>query len=74
MLARRDKEKLKWSILIIFGLWNTYEQWFRTLIPFTQWQLKPRPDLFDTLLLNSVGNAANLLGSLFIAQLVGLTA
>lgn len=69
-LTKKEKERLKFSLLVIYGLWNTFEQWCRVLLPFSQWQLHPRPGLFDTLVLNSIGNASILLGSFLIAQMV----
>uniref|UniRef100_A0AC35FVI2 Uncharacterized protein n=1 Tax=Panagrolaimus sp. PS1159 TaxID=55785 RepID=A0AC35FVI2_9BILA len=70
MLSKREKDRLKWSLLLIYGLSNTFEQWCRVLLPFCQWQLRPRPSMFDTLLLNSIGNASIVLGSFFIAQMI----
>jgi MFS family permease len=70
MLSKREKDRLKWSLLFIYGLSNTFEQWCRVLLPFCQWQLRPRPSMFDTLLLNSIGNASVVLGSFLIAQMI----
>ncbi|KAE9549038.1 hypothetical protein FO519_007752 [Halicephalobus sp. NKZ332] len=70
MFGKKEKERLKWSLLIIYGLTNTFEQWCRILLPFTQWQLEPRPSLFDSLILNCIGNTSMVLGSFFIAQLI----
>lgn len=61
---------MQWAILILYGLYHTFDQWTRVLLPFSQWQLEPRPDLFHLLLLNSIGNIAVLIGSFFIAQIV----
>uniref|UniRef100_A0AC34GLV5 Uncharacterized protein n=1 Tax=Panagrolaimus sp. ES5 TaxID=591445 RepID=A0AC34GLV5_9BILA len=70
MLSKREKERSKWSLLLIYGLSNTFEQWCRVLLPFCQWQLRPRPSMFDTLLLNSIGNASIVFGSFLIAQMI----
>uniref|UniRef100_A0AC34QXH4 MFS transporter n=1 Tax=Panagrolaimus sp. JU765 TaxID=591449 RepID=A0AC34QXH4_9BILA len=70
MFGKKQKDRVKLSLLVIYGLTNTFEQWCRILLPFSQWQLRPRPSLFDTLMLNSIGSAAMVLGSFMIAQLI----
>ncbi|VDK44425.1 unnamed protein product [Anisakis simplex] len=70
MASRKEKERLKLIILLIYGLFNTFNKWTRVLLPFMQWRLQPRPTLFQLLLLNSFGSCIVLLGSFFIAQLV----
>lgn len=70
MASRKEKERLQWTILILYGLYNTFDQWTRVLLPFSQWQLSPRPDLFRLLLLNSIGNIATLFGGFFVAQVI----
>ncbi|KAI1717991.1 major facilitator superfamily domain-containing protein [Ditylenchus destructor] len=69
-LNRKQRDRAKLTLLIICGLYNTYEQWCRILLPFTQWQLLPRPSMFDTLLLNAIGTVAILIGSVFVAQII----
>ncbi|KHN73071.1 hypothetical protein Tcan_04223 [Toxocara canis] len=70
MANRKEKERMTWIILLLYGFFNTFDQWTRVLLPFMQWQLQPRPSLFDLLLLNSIGNCAVLTGSFFVAQLI----
>uniref|UniRef100_A0A0N5AAM5 MFS domain-containing protein n=1 Tax=Syphacia muris TaxID=451379 RepID=A0A0N5AAM5_9BILA len=70
MVNRKQKELLQYGILILYGLYHIYDQWTKILVPFTQWQLEPRPELFHLLLLNSIGNTAILIGGFFIAQII----
>ena len=70
MFGKKDKERVKWSLLVIYGLANTFEQWSKILLPFSQWQLKPRPSLFDSLILNCIGNTFMVFGTFFIAQMI----
>lgn len=70
ILNQKQRERAKYTLLLICGLYNSFEQWCRILLPFSQWQLKPKINLFDTLILNSIGIMAILCGGFFIAQLV----
>ncbi|TKR92156.1 hypothetical protein L596_006866 [Steinernema carpocapsae] len=70
MLTKKERERVNWILLVVYGIWNTCDQWSKILIPFAQWSLEPRPDLFSLLILNAVGTTAQLLGSFIVAQLI----
>ncbi|KAK0429399.1 hypothetical protein QR680_011360 [Steinernema hermaphroditum] len=70
MLSKRERDRVNWLIVLIYGLWNTCDQWSKILIPFAQWNIEPRPDLFWMLMLNSLGNAAIVVGSFLVAQMI----
>uniref|UniRef100_A0A1I7ZIH7 MFS domain-containing protein n=1 Tax=Steinernema glaseri TaxID=37863 RepID=A0A1I7ZIH7_9BILA len=70
MLSKRERDRTNWLIVLIYGLWNTCDQWSKILIPFAQWSIEPRPDYFWLLMLNSIGNAAIVIGSFLVAQLI----
>lgn len=72
ILSPNQRERAKYTILLICGLYNSFEQWCRILLPFFQWKLTPQPNLFHTLILNSIGNVAILCGGFFMAYLVSI--
>lgn len=67
-MRRRDKEKS--LVYLISGLYHTFDQWTRVLLPFTQWQLNPTPSLYDVLVLTSVGHVAAMIGTFLVAYIV----
>lgn len=60
-------------VLLLFTsytLCQTFEYWTRVLAPFTQWQLEPRPTLFEIMVLNTIGAVATLSGTFINHYLV----
>lgn len=65
-----QKKRTKWAIYVLCGLYNTFENWTRIILPFIEWIIQPTPTLFHLILLNSFGNFAIFVGSFFIAEFV----
>lgn len=68
----RRQEKENSLLYLLSGLYHTFDQWCRVLLPFTQWQMTPGPSLHDVLVLNSIGSVAALFGTFLVAYIVSL--
>ncbi|MFH4981505.1 hypothetical protein AB6A40_008214 [Gnathostoma spinigerum] len=70
MAVIREHQRVQLWILILAGVFHTFDQWRRTLLPFLQWHIKPQPTFYSIGVLNSVGHFATLFGTPFAAQLI----
>ena len=41
------------------------------MFPFALWSLKPRPEFSEALMINALGGVATLIGTFFVANMVG---
>uniref|UniRef100_A0AC35TPJ1 MFS domain-containing protein n=1 Tax=Rhabditophanes sp. KR3021 TaxID=114890 RepID=A0AC35TPJ1_9BILA len=73
-LTKNEKQRRRIFILILTCLYYSYERWTQTLTPFIQWGLRPVPDLYGMLTLNSIGFGAMVIGtfvSVFMIESIG---
>ncbi|KAF7636175.1 hypothetical protein Mgra_00004433 [Meloidogyne graminicola] len=70
MLKSKKENKLKWTVLIVCCLSSIFEQWTRTMFPFSLWGLKPRPEFSVALMINAINGIATLIGTFFVANII----
>ncbi|CAD6184339.1 unnamed protein product [Caenorhabditis auriculariae] len=69
-MNRKERSRFETWLLVLTGLYHTYDQWTRVLLPFAQWQLEPHPSITVMLGLNSLGSAFTFFGTFFIAEMI----
>ncbi|CEF68664.1 Major facilitator superfamily and Major facilitator superfamily domain, general substrate transporter-containing protein [Strongyloides ratti] len=69
-LTKNEINKRRIFIFLLTLLFHSFEQWIRTLIPFLQWGLRPVPDVFTILTLNSIGGLATAIGTFLTAYFI----
>lgn len=70
MATEKEKQRLYWSIFILYGIYHTLDQWTRFISPFIQGVKVPSHFVRDIVFLNAIGNFAILFGSFLIAHAV----
>ncbi|CAI2321685.1 unnamed protein product [Caenorhabditis sp. 36 PRJEB53466] len=69
-MNRREKHRHEIALLVSTGVYHTYDQWTRALIPFAQWNLEPRIGMDNFVWLNAVSTTFTLLGTFFVARMI----